>query len=323
MPSASAVSAEIIMVQKQEIFRNIKKNLAEGQMGVWQFECDGKTYTRRFAAPGRLILLGGGHVAEAVCHFASQLEFSVVVVDDRPAFANSRNFPAADKIVCDEFQKAIEDLRITDRDFVCVITRGHRYDADCLRQIFAGTYPLYLGMIGSKKRVYQLFELLAAEGYDRSLMDNIHSPIGVKIDAVTPREIAVSILAELIACRRKAQMRDKENLVLEQDNVDPRFLDYMADSDEEKAVTVVLSVTGSTPVSSGSVMAINRGGQIFGTIGGGCSEGAVIRDALQIVRNGGSKKIFVDMTNDVAESEGMVCGGTMWVLVDKVENKVQ
>ncbi|MGI5824200.1 MAG: XdhC family protein, partial [Bacillota bacterium] len=76
----------------------------------------------------------------------------------------------------------------------------------------------------------------------------------------------------------------------------------------------------STPVRSGSVMAINRGGQIYGTIGGGCSEGAVIRDALQVVRSGGNRRVFVDMSNDVAESEGMVCGGYMWVFIDKVEN---
>lgn len=308
------------MVQKQQIFKDIQASLNRGESAVWEFEAGVGKYKRRFSSPGRLILLGGGHVAEAVCHFASQLEFGVVVVDDRPIFANSGNFPAAQQIVCNEFRRAILDLKITDRDYVCVITRGHRYDGDCLRQIFAGTYPLYLGMIGSKKRVYQLFELLAAEGYDLSLMEKVHSPIGIDIDAVTPQEIAVSILAELISCRSRDKKQAAASLLLEQENVDRELLAYLAESSEEKAVAVVTEAGGSTPVRSGSVMAINRGGQIYGTIGGGCSEGAVIRDALQVVRSGGNRRVFVDMSNDVAESEGMVCGGYMWVFIDKVEN---
>lgn len=309
------------MVLYQEDFRQIRSNLQKGKSALWQLQAGGKTYCRKFSAPGRLILLGGGHISAALCPLAARLEFNVAVVDDRPVFANSRLFPQAETIICNEFRRAIRELHITDRDFVCVLTRGHRWDGDCLRQIFQGVYPLYLGMIGSKRRVYQLYELLAEEGFDRSLMSKIHSPIGLDIDAITPQEIAVSILAELIAYRRKAARNDEKNSILDQQNADMNLLNYLADSPESKAVAVVLESHGSTPVRSGSVMAVSQYGDIYGTIGGGCSEGAVIRDAVRIAKNGGSKKIFVDMTNDVAESEGMVCGGIMTVWLEQVKDQ--
>lgn len=308
------------MVQSQQVFKQIRDLVQAGHSARMQIAMDGKSCIREFSAPQRLILLGGGHISMALCHFASQLEFDVVVVDDRPVFANSRLFPTAKQIVCNEFRQAIRDLKITDNDFVCVVTRGHRYDGDCLREIFAGTYPLYLGMIGSKKRVYQLFQLLNSEGFDKSLTDRVCSPIGLKIGAITPQEIAISILAELIDYRSRAAKAAASQNILTQKNVDMDLLNYLADSPEQKAIAIVLESRGSTPVASGSVMAVNPLGQTHGTIGGGCSEGAVIRDAIKIAKNGGSKIIYVDMTNDVAESEGMVCGGVMWVLVDQIVN---
>ena len=84
----------------------------------------------------RLIILGGGHIAVPVCEFAAKLGFSVTVCDDRPDFANTQRFPLAAAVVCDSFRNAIDSLHITGYDYVVIITRGHRQDADCLRAIF-------------------------------------------------------------------------------------------------------------------------------------------------------------------------------------------
>ena len=100
-----------------------------------------KTYTRAFLPPCRLILLGGGHVSQPLCRYAADLEFGVTVVDDRPSFANAVRFPEAGKVVCDAFDHAIAALAITKYDCVCVITRGHRHDAACLRVLLAGVRP--------------------------------------------------------------------------------------------------------------------------------------------------------------------------------------
>ena len=142
----------------------------------------------------RLIVLGGGHIALPVCEFASKCGFEVYVVDDRPAFANAPRFPWAAGVICDSFENGIEQLKITPYDFVVVITRGHRHDADCLRAILPGKQPAYLGMIGSRRRVRGLLDMLVEEGFSKENIERICTPIGLKIGAVTPEEIAVSIL---------------------------------------------------------------------------------------------------------------------------------
>lgn len=274
-----------------------------------------KIYVRRFQPPVRLIILGGGYVAQSLCRFASPLEFEVATADDRPAFANTGAFPQAKNILCDTFPDAIAKLQITEHDFVAVVTRGHKHDADCLRKILKGNMPEYVGLIGSKRRVQGLFDLLEKEGFSRELTDRIHTPIGLPIGAVTPDEIAISILAELIQCRSRRVVSCGSG-ILEQTNIDPFLLRYL-DCNEEKAVAVVVERRGSTPVKTGAIMAVNRLGQTYGTVGGGCGEHEVVTAALRVLRTGNNELITVDMTNDIAENEGMVCGGKMQVIICK------
>lgn len=291
----------------------------EGQTFDLLFQAPGLSentrYVRRFQPPVRLIVLGGGYVAQSLSRFASLLEFEVTVADDRPAFANSGAFPQAKNIICDTFSNAIAKMQLTEQDFVVVVTRGHKHDADCLRVILRENMPEYVGLIGSKRRVQGLFDLLEEEGFHRAWMNQIHTPIGLSIGAVTPDEIAISILAELIQCRSK-NVPSRNAGILEQTNVDSAFLQYL-DGNQEKAVAVVVERRGSTPVKTGAIMAVNSLGQTFGTIGGGCGEHEVVMAALRVLRTGKNELITVDMTNDVAEEEGMVCGGKMQVLIRK------
>ena len=127
---------------------------------------DGVTYTRVFLPENRLIPLGGGHIAQPLCAIAAMLDFAVTVVDDRAVFANFERFPEAAQVICNSFSAAITGLDIRATDYVCVITRGHRWDGECLRQILSGTLPKYLGMIGSKRRVEGLLGVLSEEGFD-------------------------------------------------------------------------------------------------------------------------------------------------------------
>ena len=196
-----------------------------------QFEVpgtDGQTvYTRRFQAPRRLIILGCGYVAQSLCHFASQLEFDIYAADDRPSFANPYTMTNAKEVICDSFPAAIEQMHPDEQDFVAIVTRGHKNDADCIRTLYAsGITPAYMGLIGSKRRVAGLFENLCTEGIDRSFLDQIHTPIGLAIGAVTTDEIAISILSELILCRSRLSLW-KKNGILEQTNLDPVFLNAL------------------------------------------------------------------------------------------------
>ena len=277
-------------------------------------------YTRVFLPPQRLILLGGGHVSQPLSRYAADLEFDVVVVDDRPGFANAVRFPEAKKVVCDAFEHAIAELKITPYDFICVITRGHRHDAACLRVLLAGTQPRYLGLIGSRRRTIELFKMLEEEGFDRAKIERIHTPIGIAIGAETPKEIAVSILAELIQQRSsRSAERDATRLALA--SHEPELLNYLLSKKEPCALAVVVEKSGSTPVPTGAVMAVNALGGIVGTVGGGCGEHEIVKHALDVLRTGKARLIHLDMSNDVAEEEGMVCGGRMKVWIEPFQEE--
>jgi xanthine dehydrogenase accessory factor len=296
-------------------FSSILSAVSGGEAAYLRRTAGQESFTRKFSPPERLIILGGGHVAQPVCKIAAMLDYAVTVVDDRPAFANRERFPDAEQVICDAFPHAIEGLKIRPSDYVCVVTRGHRYDADCLRVLLPGSAPAYLGMIGSRRRVAGLMKLLRDEGFDGGRLDAIHAPIGLDINAQTPTEIAVSICAELVAVRRKNAV---DEAVLPQTNTDMDVLRFLAQDGGPRAMLLVLSTRGSTPVEAGALMAIDPIGRSYGTIGGGCSENAVTLKARRLLGSGKSEVAEVDMTNEVAEDEGMVCGGTMRVLIEDV-----
>lgn len=263
----------------------------------------------------RLIVLGGGHIALPVCQFGAACGFTVCVVDDRPDFANRSRFPEAAEVICDSFENGIRKLSVTPFDYVVVITRGHRHDADCLRALLPGTMPAYLGMIGSRRRTKGLLEMLVEEGFDEERLGRICTPIGLNIGAITPAEIAVSILSEVIAYKRLPEHGDAKRCCNDSD-VELSTLRYLAENREPKAIVTVIETKGSTPRGAGAKMAVSPLGKVTGSIGGGCSEAAVIQDAVRIIGTGRYQIVDIDLTGEVAESDGMVCGGTMRVLVE-------
>ena len=304
---------------KRDILKQIAAASERGETSYLELTSGGGKYCRKFIPRERLIVLGGGHISQPVCHIASMLGFDVTVVDDRPTFANYERFPDVKEVICEEFRTAIRELHINENDYVCVVTRGHQWDGECLREILSGQLPSYLGMIGSRRRVKSLYDVLEGEGFNRNLLEGIHSPIGLSIKAVTPVEIGVSICAELVAHRRSLISKTEDWPVLEQTDVNKEMLDFATDNVRAKAVMMVIETKGSTPAPSGAMMVVDTLGNSEGTIGGGCSEAEVIGLARRIAAVGGSKTAFIDMTNEAAEEEGMVCGGTMEVLIEAIE----
>ena len=146
-----------------------------------------------------LYLLGAGHVSVEVARVAQATGFRVHVVDDREKFANADRFPGADVIV-DDIPAWLKAATLPPDAFVAVVTRGHRHDFDAVREL-VGRRLRYLGLIGSRAKVLRIFEALEGEGVDQAALSGIHAPIGLDIGAVTPAEIAVSIVAELVAVR--------------------------------------------------------------------------------------------------------------------------
>jgi xanthine dehydrogenase accessory factor len=146
-------------------------------------------------------------------------------------------------------------------------------------------------------------------------MEEICTPIGLPIGAITPQEIAISILAELIAYKRLPEHSRGARRCCCDSDMELSTLRYLAENHDPKAIVTVIETKGSTPREAGAKMAVSPLGQVTGSIGGGCSEGAVIRDAVRIIGTGRYMTVDIDLTGDVAESDGMVCGGTMKVLI--------
>ena len=303
-------------MMKASTFATILEQLNRGESADLLLTAGDRDYIRKFQTTDRLILLGCGHVSMDVYRLARTLDYAVTVVDDRPSFANDARFPDA-QVICDNFETAIDQLRITERDYVCVLTRGHLWDAQCIRAILSGTMPYYCGLISSRRRAEGLKEILKEEGFNTADIDSIHAPIGLKIGAMTTAEIAVSICAELIQERHKQYVKPRENELM-QTNVNFELLHYLSESDEPRAVVTVLSSTGSTPVKSGSMMAVNQIGSIIGTVGGGCGEAAAITKARRIIGTGTNAVLTIDMSNEVAADNDMVCGGSMTVLIEDI-----
>jgi xanthine dehydrogenase accessory factor len=146
-----------------------------------------------------LYLLGAGHVSMEVARVAQATGFRVHVVDDREKFANAERFPGAD-VVVDDIPAWLKTAALPPDAYVAVVTRGHRHDFDAVREL-VGRPLRYLGLIGSKSKVLRIFEALEGEAVAPASLSAIHAPIGLDIGAVTPAEIAVSIVAELVAVR--------------------------------------------------------------------------------------------------------------------------
>lgn len=148
----------------------------------------------------RLYIIGAGHVGFQLGRIAPDAGFRVHVVDDREKFASLERFPGAE-VTVEPIPDWLHRSDVPPASFVVVVTRGHQHDLDAMRALAARDLR-YLGLIGSRAKVARIYEALLAEGLPAPCLERIHAPIGLEIGAVTPAEIAVSILAELIAVRR-------------------------------------------------------------------------------------------------------------------------
>jgi xanthine dehydrogenase accessory factor len=148
-----------------------------------------------------LFIVGAGHVGWHLGKLATDTGFRVHVVDDREKFANVERFPDAEEVVAEAIPDWLHRTELPPSAFVVVVTRGHTHDLDAMRALAARDLR-YLGLIGSRAKVRRIYDILLEEGMPAECLGRVHAPIGVDIGAVTPAEIAISIMAELVAVRR-------------------------------------------------------------------------------------------------------------------------
>jgi xanthine dehydrogenase accessory factor len=149
-----------------------------------------------------LFIFGAGHISLFLAKMGKMVGFRVVVIDDRPEFANRDRFPEADEVIARDFPAAFQQLTANRTSYIAIVTRGHLQDETVLEWA-ARTDAAYIGMIGSRKKNQTVLSHLQAKGIPEKRLKEVHAPIGLNIDAKTPEEIAVSIVAEIIKARRK------------------------------------------------------------------------------------------------------------------------
>jgi xanthine dehydrogenase accessory factor len=151
-----------------------------------------------------LYIFGAGHVAIELFKAARNAGFDCIVADDREAYANAERFPDALEIIAKDYDLALSQLTPGESSYIVIATRGHRDDMRILRWAVQ-TQARYIGMVGSKRKAITVYRELVREGLNTELFDRVHSPVGLDIGAITPEEIAVAIVAELIAIRRRVE----------------------------------------------------------------------------------------------------------------------
>lgn len=296
-----------------ELSEELKSQITEtSQSGIYEI-AGKKLFIEHLKQPAHLVICGAGHVAQQVILLAAKVGFDITVLEDRVSFAGEARRAGADRVICDNFEDALKQIPGSEDTYFLVVTRGHRYDRECLEAILKKTYA-YVGMMASRGRSALLKKQMAEDGFDRKAMDEIHTPVGLPINAETPEEIAVSIVSELI--REKNHMKKTSGY-------DSELMGYLTGKSEpgmKRALATIISRRGSAPRGVGTKMLVLEDGRIIGTIGGGCMESEVQHLCLRMLHEEHAQgRIFtVDMTASQAEEEGLVCGGTIRVFLEVV-----
>ena len=163
-----------------------------------------RLFSEGMAYNKKMIICGGGHVGIAVARLALMTEFDVTVLEDRPKFAETARRIGVQRVICDSFENGLKQIPGDKDTYFVIVTRGHRFDQTCL-EIAMEKPHAYIGMMGSHVRVARMKESLVEQGIAREQIDAVHTPVGLRIGAETPEEIAVSILAEIIQVKNQEQ----------------------------------------------------------------------------------------------------------------------
>lgn len=166
-----------------------------------------RVFLERVTMPARLVVLGAGHIAKPLVAFASATGFEVTVVDERIAWADPERFPAAHQVLCDDPEAVVSELLLDPDTAVVVVTHHHPLD-QALVKALTGSRAGFFGLVGSETKRNKFLMRLRAQGLPDEALARLRSPLGVQIGASTPEEIAISIVAELVAWRRGVSIDD-------------------------------------------------------------------------------------------------------------------
>lgn len=274
---------------------------------------DGETmYVELLSQSPVLVICGGGHISLELAALADYLEYSYIVLDDREEFCNHGRFPHASACLCKPFAAALAELEPgTANPYYIIVTRGHQADVECL-ELILNRPSGYVGMIGSRAKVARVMDFLQHKGYDSRQLDRVHAPIGLDIGGRTPKEIAVSIIAQLIQIRNREQPSGC---------LEAELAARLEQGDGDILVTII-DKQGSAPRGTGSRMLVGKDGILCGTVGGGTVEYEAVKKALAMITGPPPDCPVEIMTYQVnnrsAAALGMWCGGQVEVMFERL-----
>ena len=203
-----ALEYEIIQESLKAINKNssCEKSFELTETGNLHMKCGGfiRVYIKIFAKREKLLIMGGGHLGAELYTLGKFLNKYVVIFDDREEFINKERFPKADELIFGKMEETVKNYSIDENSYIIIVTRGHENDKQCLKAILDKKIsPKYIGMVGSKGKVISTYKELLDEGYSKEELKEIYSPIGLDISNSEPKEIALGIMAEIIAVKNK------------------------------------------------------------------------------------------------------------------------
>lgn len=270
-----------------------------------------KIYIEQICAPGKIVVCGAGHVSMPIIKISKLLGFEVICIDDRDYFAGRAKVAGADKVYCEEFESALKPLESDYDTYYVIVTRGHQQDKVCIKEILKKPYA-YVGLMGSKRRVGFVKKEMEKTGVLKEKLDDIYTPIGLDINSETPEEIAVSVMAEIISVKNSK----KRNTGYTEE-----MLKKISADDEKKVLATIVSKKGSAPREVGTKALFMKDGSFIGTVGGGKAENDILEKSKELLARNKDFEPFifkVNLTDDEASIEGMVCGGKLEVLMESV-----
>lgn len=204
------VIADCVTAMREEKPRNVRYDLTGSEADGAGMICGGVVdiYIEPILTPPTVFIFGGGHISLSVSKISAMAGFRVVVIDDRLEFANAERFPEAGQVIAEAFSAAFPRLQVTRSSYLVIVTRGHAGDQEVLEWALT-TEARYIGMIGSKRKINTLYRNLEAKGIAREKLLRVQAPIGLDIGALSPEEIAVAIVAQLIQVRRQSSFEGR------------------------------------------------------------------------------------------------------------------
>lgn len=203
-------SAKNCIVNGESKNFNFKLTDDEGSLHM---QCGGEAdvFIKVFNPVDKLVIIGGGHIGLELYELAKMLEFYTIIVEDREEFCNINRFPNADELKLGEIQEALQEYSIDDSTYVVIVTRGHRHDEIALKSVIDSNAK-YIGVIGSKNKTKYIMDNLKNEGIYQEKLDEIYAPIGLNLGGQTPKEIAFSIMSEILVVKNNGTLNHLKDI---------------------------------------------------------------------------------------------------------------